>query len=496
MTEQIQAFTRIRTTFSLQQADGVHIPFQNGIPVPSFDCQDRLKLDLGGAWRKQRFKADHDFSLSERDEHWFVQAVAEAEGRTEIGFDDSGWETIQLPFPENQIQGKEAAGSSETYEDGVWYRRHFELGMEWSGKAVTLHALSISYVADVWINGKWIGYHEGGFTPFALDLTPHIRIDDSNTIAIRVDNPPWGSRNDIIPAAAGTDFFNYTGIIHDLYISGSAPCHLSRVDIVPVDLRGNLRVTAIVENRSGSAVQAGLHGSIYEADQNSDAFLGSPYASQIKGEQASWNGELSAELTLGAGETKAAVFNICVENPHLWAFWQPNLYVAEFSLHAGGEGASDTFHTQFGIRTIETEGTNLLLNGRPIFLAGIARHEEWPDSGRTASWDKIRDDLLQMRDDLHVNYVRTAHYPNHVFTAVLLDRLGLAAASEIPLWQFVREQFEVQEEKRLSDQMWREMIFSQYNRPSVLMWSTQNESVEVELRTVYNKRLVEDLKTR
>ncbi|MBP3965525.1 glycoside hydrolase family 2 TIM barrel-domain containing protein [Paenibacillus lignilyticus] len=495
MTDPICAYTGIQTTLSLQPIDGVHVPFQNGIPVPSFDPQDRLKLDLAGAWKKQRFEADHDFSMSARDERWFVQAREEAGGRTEISYNDSAWETIMLPIPENKLQGIEAANSSETYENGVWYRRSFKLGTEWTGKAVTLHALSISYVADVWVNGKWIGYHEGGYTPFALDLSLHVRYGGENIIVIRVDNPPWGSRNDIIPATAGTDFFNYTGIIHDLYVSGSAPCHLARVDVVSLDVEGNLRVTAIVENRSDLPAACKLQGSLFEADQKADAFLGSPYASQIKGAQAAWNGELSARLTLRARETRAVVLSARVEDAKLWAFRQPNLYIAEFKLSNTEGQTTDCFHTQFGIRTITTQGTDMLLNKRAIFLAGIARHEEWPDYGRTAAWDRIRDDLVQMKEELHVNYVRTAHYPNHVFTGMLLDRLGLATASEIPLWQFTREHFEVQEEKRLSDQMWREMVFSQYNRPSVLMWSTQNESVEVELRTVYNKRLVHDLKT-
>ncbi|WP_308636196.1 glycoside hydrolase family 2 protein [Paenibacillus silvisoli] len=499
MIEQIRTYTGIRTTLSLQQSgeQGSHIPFQNGIPVPSFDPQDRLRLDLGGTWRKQRFDADHDFSMAARDEHWFVQAAEEAGGRTEINYDDSAWQTIQLPRPENELKGIAEANSSETYENGVYYRRKFELGREWTGKAITLHALSISYVADVWLNGVWIGYHEGGYTPFAMDLSAFAKYGGVNTIVIRVDNPPWGSRDDIIPATAGTDFFNYTGIIHDLYLSGSSPCHIARVDVVPLDVEGSIRVSAVVENRSALPAEVSLQGTLFEADPTNEAFLGSPYASRIKGSPAAWEGELAAQLQLQANETKAFEFRVRIQDAKLWAFWQPNLYVAEFSLGSGGQASpSDRFHTQFGIRTVATEGADIKLNGRPVFLAGIARHEEWPDSGRTATWDRIRTDLQQMRDDMHVNYVRTAHYPNHVYTGMLLDRLGLVTASEIPLWQFTRSHFEVQEEKRLSDQMWREMVFSQYNRPSVIMWSTQNESVEVELRTVYNKRLVHDLKTR
>ncbi|WP_082063181.1 glycoside hydrolase family 2 TIM barrel-domain containing protein [Paenibacillus sp. IHBB 10380] len=95
--------------------------------------------------------------------------------------------------------------------------------------------------------------------------------------------------------------------------------------------------------------------------------------------------------------------------------------------------------------------------------------------------------------NLNANLVRLGHYPNHVYTYLLTDRLGIATMSEVPIWQFDTKHFEIQAEKHLSDQMWREMIFSQYNRPSVLMWSTQNESKDVELRKEYNARVAQDL---
>lgn len=485
----------IQTTMELRKVNGVTVPFQNGIPVPSFDAQQRLKLDLKGVWKKERFAADHDFSLSRRNEEWFERVRMEASGRIDTAYDDSGWAERQLPFPENEIRGKEEPNSSETYEDGVWYRRSFTLGSEWLNKSVTLHALAISYVADIWVNGHWVGYHEGGFTPFALDLTPFVKIGQLNTIALRIDNPPWGSRDDIIPATPGTDFFNYTGVIHDLYISGASICHISRVNIVPLDIEGRVRFSVVLENRGSKSMEAIVRGHIFDADRHTEAFLNSPLAADIKGNEALWVGELSWAATLAPFETQVFEAVVQIQAPRLWAFWQPELYVAEFAVAIGDQmEAADCFAAQFGIRTITTEGTNLLLNGRPAFLAGVARHEEWPDTGRSATWNQIRDDLVQMRQSMFVNFVRTAHYPNHVYTTILTDRLGLATVSEIPLWQFRREHFEAQEQKRLSDQMWREMIFSQYNSPSILMWSTQNESVEVELRTVYNKRLVADLK--
>src|SRR5699024_9226373 len=109
----------------------------------------------------------------------------------------------------------------------------------------------------------------------------------------------------------------------------------------------------------------------------------------------------------------------------------------------------------------------ICLNEEPIFLAGVARHEEWPGYGRTASWERIKSDFLQIRE-LYVNMVRTGHYPNHIYTFIMLDRLGLTAMSEIPLWQFETHHYQIQEKRKISYQMWREMVFSNFNRPSII----------------------------
>ncbi|XEC94237.1 glycoside hydrolase family 2 protein [Paenibacillus tarimensis] len=484
------------TTLSFGSVDGFDIAFQNGIPVPSFEPQDRTIISLHGSWQKRRFQADHDASMMPRDSAWHKE-LERREGSYLRGGESDLWQTHQIPSPENELSGEECAKAAETYEDAVWYRRTITLGAIRTDAAYTLKSLGMSYIADIWLNGQWVGYHEGGFTPFAFDVTPYLQPGD-NDIRVRIDNPPWGSRNDTIPALAGTDFFNYTGIIQDLYIEIASQVHVVRADIVPLDTEGRLRCTVVVDNRDPEPRHVWLEGTIYEADSANPNFLKSPLASSIKGAEAATNRPIRAEIVLEAVQAKVLRFEVAVERPKLWSAGNPNLYVAEFKLqgdcNASAE-ALDCFHTQFGIRTIKTQQTKILLNESPVFLAGIARHEEWPDTGRTASWERILDDLHQIKR-LHANFVRTGHYPNHIYTYLLLDRMGLLAASEIPLWQFETGHYEAQEIKRLADQMWREMILSQYNRPSVIMWSTQNESKDVELRLAFNRRMVRDLRER
>lgn len=474
----------------LKIVDGATVPFQNGIPVPTFEPQDRPVIALNGKWLKKRFHADHDLTMSPRNQAWLMELGArEKNFLTEREFRD--WAPHEVPLPENRLNGREAANAAETYEDGVWYCRTFHVDLTEPGQIYTLKALAMSYVADIWINGEWAGYHEGGFTPFALDVTPLLH-DGENEIRIRIDNPPWGSRIDTIPAVKGTDFFNYTGIIHDLYIEVTDAVHIVRADIVPLSTSGDLKITVVLENRGNAGRTVLLSGAFYETDPKREDFLDSPLASGIIEGPAEINKELVESVSIAAGETRAVLFHATIVSPRLWSIWEPNLYVAQFSLSENGT-CIDRLSTQFGVRVVRTDRTRILLNDAPVFLAGIARHEEWPEFGRTGAWERIRDDLRQIRQ-LHANMVRTGHYPNHVYTYLLLDRLGLLAMSEIPLWQLETEHFKVQEERKLPEQMWREMVFSQYNRPSVILWSTQNESRDVWHRLAYNRRLVREVR--
>ncbi|MFP7299927.1 glycoside hydrolase family 2 TIM barrel-domain containing protein [Neobacillus niacini] len=480
----------LNPTFELREVNSQRIPFQNGIPYPSFEPQDRLIFSLEGKWKKKRFKADHDWTMLKRDKKWIQSTQLDFNGVARADYDDSSWGSHNIPLPENNLTGKEQTHAAETYEDGVWYRKKVFLETEWENKVVTLKCLGLSYIGDFWINGQYVGYHEGGYTPFAFDVTEYLRVGD-NTFAIRVDNPPWKTRYDTIPAV-DNDFFNYTGIIQDIYLEGTTGFQVVRADVVPENINGKVKISVVIENRTSQAQHVFLKNQLFETDFLSNKWLEQPEAKSICANKAACHGLYEINLDLLPNETRVVKFNVHVYNPKLWSIRKPHLYVLGVSLETKGK-LIDTFFTQFGIRTISTKKAQILLNEVPVFLAGVARHEEWPEFGRTASWDRIKIDF-QLINNLHVNMVRTAHYPNHIYTFILLDRLGLTAMSEIPLWQFETKHYEIQEKRKISYQMWREMIFSNYNRPSIMMWSTQNESKDVKLRKKYNETLVNEVR--
>ncbi|MCA1036607.1 glycoside hydrolase family 2 [Bacillus infantis] len=481
----------LKANFQLMNINDREIPFQNGIPYPSFEPQTtRLVETLSGIWKKKRFEADHDWSLSERNEQWILRTEEEASGITKVNFDSSTWEDHSVPLPENQLTGKAEVNGAETYENGVWYRRKFFLDREWENKTITLKCLGLSYVGDFWINGTYAGFHEGGYTPFAFDIT-QLAQPGYNWIVVRIDNPPWTTRIDTVPAV-NNDFFNYTGIIHDLYLEATSGVQVVRTDVVAKSVDGKVDVTVVLENRLDYERKVSIGGTVYETDPQSENWLAEPSAKSIITQRADVVGTMDQTIELGPKETRVVTFQLEIQSPKLWSIRAPHLYVLETKLFSEQEEL-DSFYSQFGIRTLGAQNAKVLLNDTPVFLAGVARHEEWPGYGRTAAWDRIRSDFLQIAD-LSVNMVRTAHYPNHVYTFIMLDRIGLTAMSEIPLWQFETHHYEAQEERGISYQMWREMVFSNYNRPSIIMWSTQNESKDVNLRKQYNERLVNEVR--
>jgi beta-galactosidase len=467
------------------------VAWQAGLPVPGFDPQDRPRLNLAGTWRKERVKVDHNLSLGTRGGDGLARIEAEGQGRHKADYDDSQWATITLPAVENRMP--KLVGDPEgpePYENGVWYRRKFTVPKDWKGRLITLQFLSVNYVADVWINGIWVGYHEGGYTPFALDVTDALHYGGENVIAVRVDNPPWGTRLDTIPGPK-VDWWNYTGIIHDLYLEAAPAVRVVRVDAKPLDVTGRVQLTAVVHNAADKQARTQLRLRVRTADPSKPGWLTDPRAAAIAGDPVTE--PVTVTLDPAANEAVAARVTVQVPNPRLWSPESPNLYVVEAELLSGDQ-VVDRWLSQFGIRTIGTEKAKLLLNGKPIFLRGLARHEEWPDTGRTATWERILPDLEQVIA-MGANFLRTAHYPNHIYTYLLTDRLGLATWVEVPAWQFTDAEFNVQERRRIADQMWREMILMGANRPSIWFWSTNNESIFSQRRVDYNTRLAQDWKT-
>ncbi|MDZ7301879.1 MAG: T9SS type A sorting domain-containing protein [candidate division KSB1 bacterium] len=484
-----QQIATLEATLRLRTVDAITLPYQNGIPVPSFEKQKRTTISLSGEWRKQRFAADHDLTLKRRDSAGYAELLAEATDRFKPECDDSNWPIHQIPGVENTINVYEKR--PEYYQDGVWYRRAFTVPDSLRGKFVKLMFYAVNYVADVWLNGNYLGYHEGGYTSFAFDVSNAIKYDSVNVLAVRVDNPPWATRIDIVPYSR-VDWFNYTGIIHEVYLEFSDLLSVMRADVVPKEIGGKIQTTIVLYNASSAVQSAEVRVEIYEAQIDSQN-IRVERASDLIGALSPISGQTQTSVTVPAREAQVWRTTLTVQNPRLWSPKQPNLYVLRVTVSQAGH-VVDEFFTQFGIRTIKTAGNKFLLNEKPAFFVGMARHEDHPNYGRSIPTATIYDDLVKIKN-LNANWLRTAHYPNHPFTYIAADRLGFVVMEEIPVWQFdLPSAWAIQNIVRhIHEQMFKEMVFRDYNRPSIVHWSTSNECLDVTNRQTFIQRVNQEL---
>jgi len=520
----------LKPTLVMKEVDGINVPYQNDMPLASYDGltqPDRTYLDLCGEWRAVRFSADHLLTLADRDKSTIKKLEEEVPGAPGLLFDDSSWEIRQIPGVENP--------ATDRYQDGVWYRHKIAVPADFEGRFVRLVFGAANYVADVWVNGKWVGYHEGGYTPFAFDVTDRLRYGKENLISVRVDNIPWiprGARgraalannHDIVPFAT-CDWWNYTGITREVFLEASNPVWVVRAEVRSSGEAedGNIAVTVAVANSGPDRVKTKCLLEVYPLSFNpqssdyNERLLETSIPRLAKDAQpVRLRGRTYQNVEVQKGNVENVQFEVRIPGVKLWSPDNPALYAMRVVLSDG----EPEFWTQFGVRSIVTDKARLLLNGKSIFLAGVARHELFagePTFGIRSSIDSppadTRSDLrnggnfasgksyhnavhkrllndFEMILNLNANFIRTGHYPNHPFTYILADRLGLAVWEEIPVYWFGGREFLIQHKQRhIAKQMWQEMIFRDFNRPSVLFFGMCNECSYQQERAMFLRGL-------
>ena len=317
------------------------------------------------------------------------------------------------------------------YEGQVWFRRKFNWEQK-PGKRIILRFSAVTYLSSVWLDGKELGSHEGGFTPFAFDVTD-LMTSGEHSLVVAADNT---RRADAVPCAQ-FDWWNYGGIIRDValyelpesYIAeGALQCAKGNRE----KLVGYLRL---------NGAKAGVEATVEIA-------------------------ALGVKTTAKTDASGRAVFEVAAK-PELWSPKSPKLYAVTFS--ADG----DTITDKIGFRTIETRGKQILLNGEPIFLKGICVHDEVPGGGRIHSEEQAML-LITKAKELGCNYVRLAHYPHNEATVRACEREGLMVWSEIPLYWSI--QWDNPTVYANAENQLREMIRRDRNRGAIVIWSIANET--------------------
>jgi beta-galactosidase len=474
-------------TLAFKTIGGSRTAFENGMPVPTFSYQPRRRLDLSGKWRVQVMSMDSDLSLAPRSRA-LKSIVAEAAGRERATYDDTGWGAVDVPGSFNPPPSAQP--------DGAWYRKDFDVPPEWDNQTVTLKFGAANYIADVWLNGHYLGYHEGGSTPFAFDATDAIIADDVNTLAVRVDNPPWGTRQDIVPWGL-TDWWNYGGLTQPVWLEASASIYAARADVVP-HLDG-ADVTVTVQQRQGgpAPVQVGLDILPATVDPTN---LSNPDARSLIPADALpiASQRLDAGELLGNG-TLRVHGSFTLVNGDLWSPQSPALYVLHVQVF-WQERPVDQIFESFGLRRVAVDNrtSRVLLNGDPVAYAGVALHDErvypgvngQPRGGPVVTADDISI-LLEKANQTNIQLIRADHHPANPLLLMLADRLGYAIWEEIPLYHYTPATFAIAMDRGVPQQMLAEMDLRDMNHPSVLFHGLANESTggterEEALSTLHN----------
>ena len=319
------------------------------------------------------------------------------------------------------------------YEGAVWYRTKVDCHPE-AGKRYFLYFGAANYQTVVGLNGRRVGSHEGGFTPFNFEVTERLK-DGPNSIVVNVDNT---RHLDAVPTV-NSDWWNYGGITRSVYLVETPETFIRDYS---------------VQLKKGS--KDVLEGWVQ---------LDGPAAAQ---EVSVSIPELKVSKKVIADASGLARFEIPAK-PALWSPASPKLY--DVTLSAGEDSVSD----RIGFRTIETLGDKILLNGEPVFCKGISIHEEMIGGagGRAFSDAQARAILAEVKA-MNCNFVRLAHYPHNENMIRAAEEMGIMVWSEIPVYwtiSFDNPETYANAERQLTD-----MITRDRNRANVIIWSVANET--------------------
>lgn len=333
------------------------------------------------------------------------------------------------------------------YEGVLWYQRDFTFEPK-PDMRTFLHIGAANYRSYVWVNQKRICDHEGGFTPFDCEVTAALH-PGNNFVVIAVDSTRLV---DGIPGLI-TDWYNYGGLTRDVSLVDVPKAFVDDFDV-------HLKPKTM----------DGLAGYVHVVD----ATEGAPVTIRIP--------EAGLEATAKADAGGRAEFDIPAKKLDLWSPQNPKLYKVQ--IEAGQDKLSD----DIGFRDIRVDGTEILLNGKPIFLKGANAHAEAPyRTGRVDS-DKDVEAIFGFLKDLNANFVRLCHYPQDQRMERMADRDGIMVWSEIPIWQHISYDKPLVYAKAVA--MLHEMIRRDRDKASVILWSVANETPDNPTRTEFLKKLV------
>ena len=391
-------------------------------------------------------------------------------------FDDSQWD--EIPVPANwEIHGygkpiyldekypfeTQWPSVPQDYNPVGTYRTTFEVDKSWIGRSIVLRFGAVKSAIYIYINGIWIGYSQGSKTPAEFDVSRYI-LPGENQIAIQIYR--WSDASYI----ESQDMLRLTGIERDVSLRA-----LPRAHIVDYFVKGKLDrnyedgifnvLISLEKIRKGNCSNLRLECKVFDAV---DAY------NPVYKTTSSFNLDTIQSIDY---EIKTRL-----ENIKKWSAENPNLYYLELTLWDDNEKeVIEVVGDHFGFRSVETKGGQLLVNGKPIYIRGVNRHETDPLTGHVISKESMLEDIQLMKQN-NINAVRSSHYPNHPYWYTLCDQYGLYVIDEANIESHPLANSE--ETQIGNDDSWlpahldriNSMFERDKNHPSIIIWSLGNEA--------------------
>ena len=388
-------------------------------------------------------------------------------------FDDNGWDTIRVPlswemanygkpvytnvgYPfqdkaPNANVGWEKYGVTDHNATG-FYRRTITIPETWKDKRVFVHFDGVYSAAVVWVNGKYVGYSQDSNTDAEFDITDFVTTGD-NQLSVRVYRWCDGSYLE------GQDMWHLSGIHRDVYLVATPKVFVSDHYISSTlnnnATSGSMSVKLTVDNRNNTSATKTLQVSLLDAD-----------GKEIATGKQTYSGTATAEKTV----TLSGLSSL-----HPWSAEDPYLYTVVVSQKDENGAEEMTFSTKYGFKTVIISGTQLLVNGKRIFVKGVNTQDTHPEYGRAIDMETMLKDIKMMKQ-ANVNTIRTSHYPRQPKMYAMMDAFGIYCVNEANVechgnqglasnsdWQTAITDREVR------------MVKRDRNHPSVLFWSLGNE---------------------
>jgi len=410
---------------------------RRNVTRPRHDGGQRFRLSLDEAWRF---------------------AGAEVEGAEGVAFDDSRWAAVNLPHTWNVADTQD---DEPGYRRGVgWYRKRLSLPAGLEGKRLFLYFEGANQTAEVFVNGRSVGRHRGGYTAFAFDITDALSraAGAQNIVAVKVDNSP---DKDIPPLSADFDF--YGGIYRNVWLVATDPVHINLLDHasqgVYVDTpevnasSATVRVRGTLASGEAEVKQVRVVSTVFDPAGKSVAVM-------------------TTALAVDAGrEASFEQSSRAITRPRLWSPDHPALYTVSVRIYVGARQV-DGVESPLGFRWFSVDaGRGFFLNGEPLKLRGVNRHQDYQGLGNAVP-DRLHVRDMEITKAMGANFVRLAHYPQAPSVIAAADRLGLILWEEIPIVNYITTSDSFTQN---CEEMLTEMIRQHYNHPSILMWGYMNE---------------------